>query len=325
MNTLLKPWLVCVMTVLAISSTHSLHAQTTSRKIAITVDDLPGMSAMAMDAAQVTEMNKKLLASLQAEKAPAIGFVNEERLYKSGEADARIAVLNSWLDAGFDLGNHTFSHTSLNHVELKDWEDDVVQGESVTRILLNRHHKTLRYLRHPYLDAGPDLATRRQAEAFLAARGYRVAPVTMDSFDWYFADLYGNSRQHGDIAAQQKIVQAWLAYTDDVFTHDEQKSRKLMGYEPKQVLLLHDTWLEADHITDLLALLRRRGYQFISLDDALTDPAYAQPDDYISDVGASWIDHWAVTQGHPESPEEKPALPKWIQEKHRALDADDSQ
>lgn len=301
-----------------------LKAQTPSRKIAITVDDLPGMSAMTMSAASVTEMNRKLLAALKTAKVPAIGFVNEIRLYKTGEVDARIAVLSAWLDSGFDLGNHTFSHTSLNHAELKDWEDDVVQGESVTRMLLKAHGKNLHYFRQPYLDAGPDPETRRLAEAYLTGRGYRVAPVTIDALDWYFADVYDDAREHGDAPAQGKIAQAWLTYIGEVLEHEEQASRALLGYEPKQVLLLHDTWLEADHGSDLLASLRKRGYEFISLDEALTDPAYAQPDEYISDAGASWIDHWAVTRGHPEPPGTKPVPPKWIQERHVALSPDRS-
>ena len=43
-----------------------------------------------------------------------VGFVNEKKLYKPGEVDERIKALQMWLDSGFELGNHTFSHMSLN-------------------------------------------------------------------------------------------------------------------------------------------------------------------------------------------------------------------
>ena len=297
------------------------NATAPGRQIALTVDDLPAMDAADYSAAEITEMNRRLIAAITAAKAPAIGFVIEQNLYKTGEVDARIAVLNLWLDAGFLLGNHTYSHTSLNHVELKDWEDDVVQGENVTKLLLGPRHLDLRYLRHPYLDVGPDLRTRHDAEAFLTGRGYRVAPVTIDGRDWFFADLYADARRRHDSALAQRVVAAWLSYATAILDYDEQLSRSLLGYEPKQILLMHDCWLEAEHLPELLALLRAHGYSFVTLDTALTDSAYAQPDDYISDVGASWLEHWAVTRGRPTPPAAKPQLPQWAEEAHRTLDA----
>ena len=112
----------------------------------------------------VGSVTSKLMVALREQKVPAVGFVNEKKLYKIGEVDARIKALSMWVESGFELGNHTYSHFSLNKVGLKAWEDDVIQGESVTRILLGQHNMQLRYFRHPYLDTGRDLETRRQAE-----------------------------------------------------------------------------------------------------------------------------------------------------------------
>src|SRR6266436_3877141 len=167
-----------------------------------------------MPAAAITEMTTKLLAALQQQKIPAVGFVNEKKVYKWGEVDARIKALQMWLDAGFDLGNHTYSHMSLNQAGLKTWEDDVVQGESVLKLLLAEHSKKLRYFRHPYLDTGRDLLTRREAEAFLVERGYRIAPVTLDGWDWMFAGLYEDAKRRSDTALQQQIVKEYLAHHD---------------------------------------------------------------------------------------------------------------
>jgi hypothetical protein len=85
---------------------------------------------------------------------------------------------------------------------------------------------------------------------------------------------------------------------------------KTVGYEPRQILLLHANQLEADHIGDLLDLMHRRGYTFITLEDALSDPAYGLPDTYIGVEGTGWLDHWAITQGHP--PEGAPVFPQWV-------------
>jgi len=141
------------------------------RQVAITIDDLPAGAAGFMTADEITGMTTKLLTTLRDQKVPAVGFVNEKKLYKTGEVDARIGALRLWVDYGFELGNHTYSHASLNRVSLQTWEDEVIQGESVTRLLMAEHKMTLRYFRHPYLDTGRDLATRRKAEEFLTQRG----------------------------------------------------------------------------------------------------------------------------------------------------------
>ncbi len=287
------------------------------RAIAITIDDLPAGGATSMTATEITEMTAKLLSTLKEQKVPTVGFVNERKLYKVGEVDARIKALNMWLESGFELGNHTFSHTSLNNVPLQAWEDDVVRGETVTKTLLFQHKMKLRYFRHPFLDTGRDLQTRREAEAFLIGRGYRIAPVTMDGWDWNFAGVYDEARKRGDTALEQKLVSAYLAYTTSVFDYYEKFSKDLIGYEPKQVLLLHANWLEAEHIDKLLDLLRKRGYEFVTLQDALGDDAYGMPDEYVGEEGRGWIEHWAITRGRP--PLNAPEFPEWVKDRYKAL------
>jgi peptidoglycan/xylan/chitin deacetylase (PgdA/CDA1 family) len=286
------------------------------RMVAITIDDLPAGAANFMSASEILEMTNKLLATLHEQKVPAVGFVNEQKLYKTGEVDDRIKALNLWLDNGFELGNHTFAHTSLNRVPLQVWEEEVVRGETVTRLLLAQHKMKLRYLRHPYLDAGTDLQTRREAEGFLASRGYRVAPVTMDAWDWMYAGVYDDARKRGDTALQKQLVDSYLGYTTAVFDYFEKLSKDLFGYEPRQILLLHGNWLEADHIGELIELLRQRGYQFVTLEDALSDGAYSSPDEYVGE-GTGWYDHWAITRGRPA--QNNPVFPQWVIDKSREL------
>ena len=285
-------------------------AQKPDRQVAFTIDDLPAGSANSMDAAAITGMTAKLLGRLRDQKVPAVGFVNEKKLYKPGEVDERIKALKMWLDYGFELGNHTFSHSSLNQAGLKAWEDDVVQGESVTSMLLLEHRMKLRYFRHPFLDTGRDLVTRREAEAFLVGRGYRIAPVTLDAWDWMFAGVYDDAKKRGDATLQQKLTQGYLEYSDAMFAYAEQLAKQTIGYEPKQILLLHGNQLEADHIGDLIELMRKRGYRFITLEDALSDQAYGLPDTYVGEEGTGWIDHWAITLGKP--PQGSPVFPQWV-------------
>jgi len=292
-------------------------ARQPDRQVAVTIDDLPAGMADRLPAADITAMTTKLLTTLRDQKIPVVGFVNEKKLYKAGEVDERIKALEMWLDYGFELGNHTFSHASLNQVGLKAWEDDVIQGESVIKILLAQHKMKLRYFRHPYLDTGRDLLTRREAEEFLVERGYRIAPITLDGWDWMFAGVYEDAKKRNDAALQQQLVKDYLAYHDAVFAYFEQLSTKVVGYEPKQILLLHASNLEADHIGELLDVLRKRGYRFITLQDALSDSAYSLPDTYVGEEGTGWIEHWAISQG--KIPQGAPVFPQWVIDRTKQL------
>lgn len=310
---------VAALFALATASAARLQAQEApaARSIVLTIDDLPAGGANGMTGDELVELNRKIVETLRAQKVPAVGFVNERKIYKTGEADARIKALSLWLDYGLELGNHTFGHTSLNHVPLPVWEEEVVRGETVTKMLLYEHHQRLRYFRHPYLDVGSDLQTRRDAEAFLTRRGYRVAPVTMDAWDWMFGGVYDDAHKRGDQALEARLTTEYLDYSSKVFEYDEKLSRTLFNYEPPQILLLHGNWLEADHIGDLIELLRKRGYKFITLEQALEDGAYASPDEFVSDDGTSWLEHWAITRGQP--PRGAPVFPQWVLDKSATL------
>ena len=289
--------------------------QQTSREVAITIDDLPAASSTALSGDAIAALTSRLLATLAGEKVPVVGFVNEKKLFHFGDVDRRIAVLSMWLDDGFELGNHTYSHLSLNQVGPRAWEDDVVQGENVTRLVLAQHNLKLRYFRHPYLHTGRDLQTRHMTEAFLTGRGYQVVPVTLDVWDWMYAPVYEHFKKVGQTALQQRVLTEYLSHSDAILTHVETLSRQTLGYEPKQILLLHVNELESDHIADVLALLRKRGYRVVSVPDALTDPAYRLPDVYIGPEGLGWVERWAITMGKPAG--EFPQPSPWMREQYR--------
>jgi hypothetical protein len=113
-----------------------------------------------------------------------------------------------------------------------------------------------------------------------------------------------------------RIAQAYLAYMQNIFGYFETLSVEVVGYEIRQVLLLHASSLNADYFADLVRMVRQRGYRFVSLDRALKDKAYRQPDTYSGEEGASWIHHWASTQDKPVTAE--PEVQEFVQKKFAA-------
>ena len=291
------------------------------RTVAVTFDDLPGASLTGSDVATLRTNTAKLLAGLAEHRIPVVGFVNEGKLVVAGEssadAEGRAAVLRMWVDAGHELGNHTYSHRSLNRIPRDEFEADVVRGEPVTRDILRARGRALRYFRHPFLHVGLELDKRRALEAFLKDRGYTVAPVTIDNDEWVFAAVYADARKRGDTAEASRTADAYVAYMEGVFAFVEELARRVVGTEIPQVLLVHANALNADHFPRIAGALKARGYRFATLEEALRDPAYGLPDTYVGEWGVSWLHHWEVTAGRKRTPSPDP--PSWITKAYEAL------
>ena len=269
-----------------------------ARAVAITFDDLPFAAVPTEDDTQLETMTARLLHSLQAEQVPAVGFVNEAKLTRDGTLDPRrVDLLRSWIKAGFELGNHTSSHPSLNRIPLDAFEADLLRGETVTRPLMQRAGKPLRWFRHPFLHQGATPEVRRAFQDFLAAHGYTVAPVTVNSAEWVFAAAYSRAQAQGDADAARRIGDAYVPYMQAVFAQAEQLALDLFGRPIAHVLVLHANALNADYFDALAAMLRQRGYRFVSLDEALRDSAYASPPGSSGVEGESWLEGWARQAG----------------------------
>ncbi len=208
-------------------------------------------------------MTEKLLAGLRREQIPAVAFVNESKLYRTGEVDARIALLRAWRDAGVELGNHTFSHPSLQTTALAAFEEDVVRGETVTRMLLKGEGRLLRWFRHPFLQTGPTSETKKAFEEFLAARGYRVAPVTVDTNDWMYNSVYADALARGDAGGAARVRDAYVASYTRILDFFEDLTLRVFDRPIRHVLLVHANQLNADAVHDWAAVLRARGYAFV--------------------------------------------------------------
>ena len=293
-----------------------LGAQTPAgRRVAITIDDGPVVNEMT-DLGNFQRITNGLIGSFQAEKVPVIMFINERQLNVPGQRDARAAVIDQWLNAGFEIGNHAYSHKSASKVPVDDFTDDVIKGEVITRPLLERRGRQLVWLRYPYLHSGATADAHQAIVDFLEKRKYRHAPVTVDYADYTFAGAYTNELRRGNIEVAEKIKQAYLDQVDVGFHYAEQFSLELFGREIPQILLIHCNELNSMTLRESIGRMRERGYTFISLEEAMQDEAYQRPDTFAG-PGGSWLSRTATVMGKSANPERaalRPVVPKWITE-----------
>ena len=285
--------------------------------VAITVDDLPGAlpgnDFAYGDLKELQKINRGIPAALKAHHAWAIGFVNERKLQVQGERDARAELLQLWLDAGLFLGNHNYAHDDFSITPLQKYEDDAIRGEVVTGALLKAAGQSEKYFRHPYLNTGMTMELKTAFDTFLKDRGYIIAPVTIEDADYVFNDALGHALEKKDKKLAAKAKQEYLEYVDTVFDYAEKESAALFNRQIPQVLLVHDNALNMDCMDALLEKLEKRGYKFVSLETAMSDPAYATPDLYVG-TGILWMDRWKLAMGLKPEPEKGPDPPKWASE-----------
>ena len=286
------------------------------REVAITMDDLPTAQAGAhgCEWTSLESLTRRLLEPIRAQKVPLTAFVIAGHCTEL-PIERRRAVLEMWTRAGAEIGNHTYSHPDLNSTAIQDYENDILKADAVLRETTGAPR--LRWFRSPMLHTGADAETKARLAAFLARHRWRQAPVTFDNSDWMFAYAYRDARERGDTAFAAQVRAAYLPYLQSVIAFFEARSVEVVGREFPQVLLLHANELNAEMLPDLLAMLRRRGYRFISLEAALGDSAYSLADEYAGRGGFSWIHRWSITKKMQSKGE--PDEPVWLRERYEQI------
>ena len=278
------------------------------REVAVTFVNFPGH---VQDARVISNMMRRLLRSLKENDVRAVGFVNEATLYREGggEHEARVAAVRDWLAAGHEVGNETAHHTDLYRTSVEEFEADVVRGDQLLSKLAAERGGKVRYFSYPYLNTGPTPEAKAAVEKFLRGRGYRIHPVTVDNMDWLFSRAYADALTREDDAAAASLRAEYVSYMERMFEFYEGYSREVVGREIPQVLMLTASPLNAHSFDDLAAMMKRRGYSFVTLDQATRDEAYELPDTYTGANGNSWIARWAATKGMEYKDPEEAELP----------------
>ncbi|MBJ2175091.1 polysaccharide deacetylase family protein [Aureibaculum sp. A20] len=269
------------------------------KKICITVDDLPTVSYSLKTSQVDLLITNKLFNAFKDNNIVAIGFVNESKLYKKGKLDPqKVHLLDLWLQSGLDLGNHTFSHVDYNKVSDIVFFDDLLKGEKVIKPLMHKYGKTPKYFRHPYLHAGSDSISYKKLKTFLNDNNYIVSPVTIDNDDYLFAKSYHNAFVDKNETLMKEIGEKYINYMEQKVLFFESKSKEIFNREITQTLLIHASLLNADYIENLIIMLKKHNYSFVSQEEALKTPEYSTEVTSYTQYGYSWIYRWGFSMGN---------------------------
>ena len=269
-----------ILTLAALMTAGAAHSQTAlpGFDVAITADDLPAHGAVPPGVTR-EQVASDYLAALKAHNVPEVyGFVNAFHLL---DDTSIYDVLQMWRDAGYPLGNHGYSHMNINEGGLVAFEGDIEGNEDLLNDLMagqNWH-----YLRFPFLAAGTDPEVHAGIMTYLKAHGYRIADVSISFNDWAYTDTYARCVAANDQATIEAMKVQYMAGVKAAIASSRYASQKVYGREIKHVLLIHEGAFTALMLPQVLSEFEAEGAHFVTLDQAESDPAYAETDDRAGD------------------------------------------
>jgi len=285
------------------------------KKVAISVDDLPFVLGISTELEYKATQN--ILDVFNQNKIPAIGFVNEGKIFNNPEKEeARKRTLSLWESKGYYLGNHTYSHGSLNNVSVEDYQQDILKGEIYLReIWKDEEKKYPKYYRYPYLQTGPTEEKKKSIEKFLIANEYINVPVTIDNSEWIFNALYVGAMKKEDEEQKHLIGNLYVQHMKEYIDHYESLHHQLNPDTISQILLIHANHINADYLEVIIDYFDEKDYEFVSVEEAMSNSIYNSTNNYVGPAGISWLERWAISAGKEfkQAPEIDRRIMEWFE------------
>lgn len=224
------------------------------RAIAITIDDLPFVGEGAN-----FHLNL-IIDCIKNNNIPVTGFIIGE-----SAGPKTWPVLERFRDVSKSLGNHTYTHISLDQVDAKTYIEEIARTEHKLQSLLTKP----RYFRYPYLAMGHG-AKKEAVLDYLSSQNYHVAPITIDSKDFVFNQQLLATPELNRWDFIKELAPVYLDYIL-IQTLDAEQFNRANHFENRaQILLIHANLLNAYMLFDIIKLYKELGYRFVSLEEALS-------------------------------------------------------
>jgi len=265
--------------------------------LALTFDDLPAAGSLpqGMTRTQIaTEITTHLKA---AHLEGTYGFVNGVRMVDNPDAQQALHV---WVDAGMNIGSHTWSHPGLPKVTADAFIADAQKNEAT--LAEYGQLRDWKWFRYPYLWEGETLAKRHAVRKWLFDHGYHVAQVTLDFEDYAWNDAYGRCLVKNDTASIQWLHDSYLSNAAEYIQLGREEQIVAFGHEIPNVLLMHETAFTTHMLLELIDLLKKQGFTFEPIAQVESDPVYAQDPDAALEYGGTLPDQFMDSKQLPYPP-----------------------
>ena len=259
------------------------------RPLLVTVDDLPIAGSGHDTPEERARITKGLLGALEKHGIKAVGLVT----WRNARSAADLGLLDRWLEAGHELGNHSDRHPSYSATAIEPYVADMEAARARLAAFLEARGRTLRFFRFPFLREGETEAKLEAMRGYLQRTGQRNLPVTIDDQDWSYDQPWAEARRRGDAKAMESVAADYHASLRLSVRHHEARGDGLFTRPVPQILLLHANEVGAAQWDLLFSWLKETGHRFATADEVLADPAFAEPHRFVATHGVGLWDRIA--------------------------------
>ncbi len=286
------------------SSLVNAQKKTGAKRLAVGFVSIPPLDRSDNAPKDADATMRLLIKTLKQYKVPAIGFL-QGGLISDGVKlyPVRADMVRLWRDAGLEIGIGGYKHVWFYDTPYDDYVANVEKNEQLARNLLAEKNLSLKYFSYPFLNTGKTAEDRARFEKWLGDRNLEPVKYTIDNSEWMYSYAYDMARNDNDVKTMAEIRASFVRYMSEMFDHYEAYSQEMFGRDIAQTLVLTPSRLITDSADDLFGMIEKRGYRFVSMDEALADDAYkteenfAGTKDRIGKSGISWFERWTLGQG----------------------------
>lgn len=160
-------------------------------------------------------------------------------------------------------------HASMVHRQKSfAYPIDIMRANGILEPYENYH----KHVNAPYLYGNNSPELLLQLQTFLRERQYLPTYVTTRVHDEYMNQLYQARITSGRSVDIRALEKAYTKMIVEAVTRYDARARMMLGFSPRQVLLLHENDLAAYCIIGVIDELNKRGFRIAAPEKVFTDP-----------------------------------------------------